>query len=308
MRRPLAAAVATIIATAPFDGAMAAGCGLLGDLSRSRTLAISLALAGEAAAADAAASDPFVRGLVATITHRPELALRWLRASTESIDARLPPNRRRETIARNGYWSSVALRQMHRPDDAATALAIALEQPDTFYGVLAGGEPGRRTSDYPMPRFDYVDRRATEALVWAITREESRFRTNAVSGAGALGLMQVMPSTANGVTRRVGIEVDNNLMLTDPHYNVAVGSTYLGGLTTRYAGYVPLVAAGYNAGEGCADVWLRRIGDPRAAMEPTIWIEAIPIDETRDYVQRVTASYSVYTRIHDMSDATAKQR
>ena len=61
---------------------------------------------------------------------------------------------------------------------------------------------------------------------------------------------------------------------------MALGSTYLGWLLERYSSYPPLAAAGYNAGEGCADAWIKALGDPRSQVDPLAWIEAIPILET----------------------------
>ena len=148
---------------------------------------------------------------------------------------------------------------------------------------------------YPMPLVP--DRSTPEpAMVLAIIRQESAFLETAVSPAGAMGLMQLMPSTAKGVAKDLGITRHKDKMLTDdPQYNIKLGSAYLSKLIDRFDGSYVLAAAGYNAGPSRAQDWIYTYGDPRQSNTDVIdWIESIPFDETRNYVQRVMENLEIY--------------
>lgn len=132
-------------------------------------------------------------------------------------------------------------------------------------------------------------------LVLATIRQESAFEADAVSRVGARGLMQLMPGTAKGVARQLGLSPDIGLLTRDPQHNVRLGSAYLGGLLDDFDGSYVLAIASYNAGPGRARAWIRDNGDPRRAdVDVVDWIEQIPIDETRNYVQRVLENLQVY--------------
>lgn len=136
---------------------------------------------------------------------------------------------------------------------------------------------------------------ADRAAVYAIVRQESMFQTDAVSSSGARGLMQLMPGTARDVARDVGVDYSASRLLSDPAYNTLLGSTYLNTQLSRYDGSLVLAAAAYNAGPGNANKWIRAYGDPRADnVDPVIWVELIPFQETRTYVKRVLGNYLVY--------------
>ncbi|OYX00342.1 MAG: hypothetical protein B7Z15_20400, partial [Rhizobiales bacterium 32-66-8] len=136
---------------------------------------------------------------------------------------------------------------------------------------------------------------ADRAAVYAIARQESMFQIDAVSSAGARGLMQLMPGTAREVARDVGVDYSPGRLVSDAAYNALLGSTYLGTQLARYDGSLVLAAAAYNAGPGNANKWIRAYGDPRAAnVDPVIWVELIPFQETRLYVKRVLGNYLVY--------------
>jgi soluble lytic murein transglycosylase len=102
-------------------------------------------------------------------------------------------------------------------------------------------------------------------VINAITRQESNFDTEAVSGANARGLMQLLPSTATLVARRLGVPYQVGQLTADPQTNMRLGAGYLDQMLERYAGALPLAAAAYNAGPGRVDQWLGTYGDPRAA-------------------------------------------
>lgn len=134
------------------------------------------------------------------------------------------------------------------------------------------------------------------ALAYAIARQESEFNVSAVSGAGAQGLLQLMPGTAKDVARKAGIAYLPQKLTTDAGYNATLGAAFLGEQLGRFGGSYVLTFAGYNAGPNRAQQWIDRYGDPRGKNLDVVvdWIERIPYAETRSYVQRVMENYQVY--------------
>lgn len=132
------------------------------------------------------------------------------------------------------------------------------------------------------------------ALVLGITRQESGFDPAVRSGADARGMMQLLPSTASGVARRMGVSY-SAAMLYEPDYNMRLGSSFLGSLVNQFSGSYIMAAAGYNAGPGRPPQWTAMCGDPRAGgQDPLDFIECIPFSETRNYVMRVMENMQVY--------------
>jgi len=132
-------------------------------------------------------------------------------------------------------------------------------------------------------------------LALAIARRESEFDPGVVSGAGAQGLMQVMPATAAEVARGLGLAHDPGRVLSDPAYNATLGAAYLAELAARFDGNPVMMSAAYNAGPSRPIRWMQENGDPRTgAVDVVDWIEHIPFNETRNYVMRVTESLPVY--------------
>jgi soluble lytic murein transglycosylase len=139
-----------------------------------------------------------------------------------------------------------------------------------------------------------------KSLVHAITYRESMFNTKAMSTAGALGLMQLMPSTARETARRIGVHYTAEKLTNDPSFNVLMGSTYLGQMVDRYDGFYPMAIAAYNAGPGRVSQWIEEFGDPRRGeIDVLDWIELVPIYETRNYIQRVMETYYIYRLRHN---------
>jgi len=137
------------------------------------------------------------------------------------------------------------------------------------------------------------------SLVHGITRQESSFDRTAVSHAGARGLMQLMPATAREQADKMGYGYDGGRLTSDPAYNVMLGSAYFERLVRQWDGSYPLAVASYNAGAGNVRKWIRAYGDPRAPGGDIIgWIERIPFEETRGYVQRVLENSVVYDRLN----------
>jgi soluble lytic murein transglycosylase len=137
---------------------------------------------------------------------------------------------------------------------------------------------------------------AGKALAYAIARQESEFNAGARSGAGALGLLQLLPGTAREMARKAGLNYTQARLTSDPGYNATLGARYLDEQLARFAGSYVLTFAGYNAGPRRAQDWVERYGDPRGKDidEVVDWIERIPFHETRSYVQRVMENYQVY--------------
>jgi soluble lytic murein transglycosylase len=132
------------------------------------------------------------------------------------------------------------------------------------------------------------------SLAHGISRQESSFDPYAISHAGARGMMQLMNGTARDETRKMGVGFDDYRLISDPSYNVMIGSSYFQRLLNTWGGSVPLAVAAYNAGSGNVRKWIDRYGDPRSQVDMLKWIEAIPYNETRAYVQRVIENSVVY--------------
>lgn len=141
-------------------------------------------------------------------------------------------------------------------------------------------------------------------MIHALTRQESQFAGNAVSYAGARGLMQLMPATAREQAGKLGMAFDAAALTTDASYNIRLGDGYFGRMMDYYGGATPLAVGAYNAGPGNVNKWLRDNGDPRTGTVDWIdWIERIPIYETKNYIQRVLENAVVYEAMYpDKSD------
>jgi soluble lytic murein transglycosylase len=136
---------------------------------------------------------------------------------------------------------------------------------------------------------------AEQPLVLAMTRQESAFDHMAVSPAGALGMMQLMPATARHEAKSMRLPYSANRLLADSHYNITLGRHYLEGLLDDFSGSYVLAIAAYNAGPGNVHRWIREFGDPRGRGTDVIdWVESIPLTETRNYVQRVLENLQIY--------------
>jgi soluble lytic murein transglycosylase len=136
---------------------------------------------------------------------------------------------------------------------------------------------------------------AEPPLLLAIVRQESAFAPDAMSRVGARGLMQLMPGTAAGVARKLELPYSIDRLTTDGLYNVTLGRSYVETLMDDFGGSYALAIAAYNAGPGRVRQWLRDFGDPRGQDITMVdWIEMIPFNETRGYVQRVLENLQIY--------------
>lgn len=142
---------------------------------------------------------------------------------------------------------------------------------------------------------DEATRFVSPEIILGLSRQESEFNPRAYSRAGARGVMQLIPSTAQITARKEGLSYNRSALLDDPVYNMTLGSAHLSHLIDRFDGSLIMTFAGYNAGVNRVDRWVEEYGDPRSdAVDPLDWIELIPFSETRNYVQRVLENMQVY--------------
>ena len=132
-------------------------------------------------------------------------------------------------------------------------------------------------------------------LVLAIIRQESEFDQKANSHVGAKGMMQLMTYTAKLVAKQAKLQYSKSKLITEPNYNIKLGSYYLTGLLENYEGSYPFALAAYNAGPRRVKNWNKINGNPQKGKIGYVdWIELIRFKETRNYVQRVLENVNVY--------------
>lgn len=139
----------------------------------------------------------------------------------------------------------------------------------------------------------YAGNQVDPYLVAAIIREESQYDSRAVSRVGAVGLMQVMPATAQTVARSLGVPDVMRDELFNQEINIRLGVGYLAKLLQQFSGNIMYTVAAYNAGPAAVSDWILKHGDK----EPDEFVELIPYQETRQYVKRVLRSYREYHRL-----------
>jgi soluble lytic murein transglycosylase len=167
-----------------------------------------------------------------------------------------------------------------------------------------GGNPFYFRAAYPTLPASGLSEEYLWSIAHGITRQESSFDRTAVSGAGARGLMQLMPGTAQEQSGKLGVGYEFGRLTSDPAYNVMLGSSYFRRLLDQWGGNYVLAVASYNAGAGNVRRWVRNNGDPRRpGADIVAWIEDIPFSETRGYVQRVLENTVVYDRMNPRATA-----
>ena len=203
---------------------------------------------------------------------------RLLRAFTLALVEQVPSAEEQELVTELAG-------ELGRPDLAVTAAKFAVRR---GVQLVSTGYP---VKGVPLRAAAGVERE----LLLGLMRQESAFDVEALSPAGARGLMQIMPATARGLAKQVGVPYVEQRLTGDPDYNVTLGSRYLSDLIDQFGGSYVMAIAAYNAGPGRVRAWLKAYGDPRAgALDIVDWIELIPFEETRDYVQRVLENTQVY--------------
>lgn len=208
-------------------------------------------------------------------------------------------------MADQGYRDLFRVFALHLDDTLPTVVDAALlvdairgygDQDTSMKAARAAAQRGLVLFDraYPFRTPPAVQNAPEPALVLGITRQESGFDPKVRSGADARGMMQLLPSTASIVARRMGVSY-SAAMLYEPEYNMRLGSAFLGQLVNQFSGSYVMAAAGYNAGPGRPTQWTSFCGDPRGgATDPLDFIECIPFSETRNYVMRVLENTQIY--------------
>jgi len=238
-------------------------------------------------------ADPAVAAVLAAATalgqaHLPQLAEMLL-----DFSARRAPDR-----------IDLALAHMQAADATGRRAAVLRTAWRTFGGCLLRGTAAElaplRETLYPRSHARQIQAALAGSgvapdTVFSLIRQESFFDPRAVSGAGAIGLMQMLPDTARSVGRRLGLRVDR-ADLFDPDVNIRVGTAFFLERLAR-CGTLPAALAGYNAGENRAALWNRNL----APLGEELFIELIPYTETRDYVRRILANAMMYGRLYAAS-------
>lgn len=177
-------------------------------------------------------------------------------------------------------------------------LALELDRP--YVALAVAKEAAKRGIVLPKPYFPVTELATYSVdvapeIAMAIARRESELNSDAISPAGARGLMQIMPATARSVSKDIGVTYSKQRLTSDWRYNAQLGTAYLSGLLELFDGSYILAFVGYNAGPHRAETWISEYGDPRDSMVDQVdWIEHIPFRETRNYVMRVMESLHVY--------------
>jgi soluble lytic murein transglycosylase len=185
-------------------------------------------------------------------------------------------------------------------DEIGSLGDYVLSRGEPHLAVMIGKQAARRgivvpRAYYPVASLGLIQSPVPRELALAIARRESEFDPSVTSGAGARGLMQLMPATAQAVASGLKISYERDRLLSDPAYNARLGTAYLDELMEIFEGNVVMVSAGYNAGPNRPLRWMATRGNPlRGEIDIVDWIEHIPFDETRNYVMRVTESLPIY--------------
>ena len=204
--------------------------------------------------------------------------------------------------AGDGLHAGIVLMKMAEAAKTELAFAMLGSLADRYDRIDLAIAVARRAIDAGMPLMVHgypitklpTGGTAERPLLLAIVRQESGFAPGATSSVGARGLMQLMPATAKRVAGELHLPF-SLARLNDGVYNVTLGRSYIETLLDDFGGSYPLAIAAYNAGPGRVEEWLRDFGDPRGSgINMVDWIEMIPFNETRSYVERVLENLQIY--------------
>lgn len=193
-------------------------------------------------------------------------------------------------------WSLAA--QNLDPPQLRAAAGLAVREGWPTMAIFALGDSGdQRWYEWRFP-LDYgalvesnsIAMNLDPSWVMGLMRSESAMAEDALSSAGARGLMQVTPGTASQLAKRHGYAYTGPEQLMRAEENVRFGTTYLRDLLDRFDDNPVLVSGAYNAGPNAVDRWLQS----RPVIDPAIWVETLPYFETRDYIPRVLAFTTLY--------------
>jgi soluble lytic murein transglycosylase len=159
-----------------------------------------------------------------------------------------------------------------------------------------------------VPHYKPIGPELDRSVIYSVVRTESAFDQRDVSPAKAVGLMQVTPEAGRDTAKRFSVTYDWDRLVSDPVYNTQMGEAELAALLREYRGSFIMTFAGYNAGRGRVQEWVKQHGDPRdPKVDAVDWVERIPLAETRNYVQRVMENLLVYrVRLETASSATSE--
>ena len=188
-------------------------------------------------------------------------------------------------------------------DEMNAVASIAWSEGGATMAVRLAKASSQRNIDidswgYPvraLPEWKQIGKGIERPLVFALARQESEFNPSAGSKVGAQGLMQIMPGTGKLIAKKYGLKYHNSMLTGDPAYNVKLGAAHLGDLVDDFSGSYVLTLVAYNAGPRRSREWLAEYGDLRTdEVDPIDWVESIPFQETRQYVQKVLQNLHVY--------------
>ncbi len=206
------------------------------------------------------------------------------------------------TSSLNMFVWSLASR-FNNVDEMNAVAALVKQHGSTTMALRLAKAAGQRNVDiddwaYPtkaLPDWKQMGRPVEQSLVYGLSRQESEFDPKAGSKAGAQGLMQIMPGTAKLISKQYRLPYAPAKLMGDPAYNMKLGAAHLGDLIDEYNGSYVLTLVAYNAGPRRVREWVAEYGDPRSGKVDAIdWVESIPFQETRQYVQKVLQNTQVY--------------
>jgi soluble lytic murein transglycosylase len=188
-------------------------------------------------------------------------------------------------------------------DEMNAAAAVVHSLGGTYHALKLAKVAGQFKIDidswaYPLrglPDWKQVGKPVEKALVFGLSRQESEFNATAGSSVGAQGLMQIMPATAKLIARQHRLPYRAGMLTSDPALNVKMGAAHLGDLIAKYNGSYVLTLVAYNAGPRRSKEWIEQFGDLRSGQVDAVdWVENIPFQETRQYVQKVMQNLHIY--------------
>ena len=193
-----------------------------------------------------------------------------------------------------GRLRAILIREYFHAQAYARSLALANQ--------LSGSNEARNYYRFPLAFWTMIKQHAEERgidpyLILALIRQESLFDPRARSSAAALGLMQLLPSTARRIAKQLGMSSPSPQALFEPEVNLTLGTQYLKDLLQRYSNNWFKAIAAYNAGESAVDRWEREI----VTDDIEEFVERIPYSETRGYVKLVMRNHRIYKQLYDAS-------
>jgi soluble lytic murein transglycosylase-like protein len=205
--------------------------------------------------------------------------------------------RTRPTAVSFAQWRQIFLYagDHHHASKATTGLEVGAKTPEQVVDALQLSYPAayRKEVVYWAKLYDL-----DPLLILGVMRQESLYQTWAVSSAGAVGLMQVMPITGAKIADALEEPLYSPVSLEDPLVSIRYGSWYLMKLMERFDGIWPMAVASYNTGPTNLSTFYRSFREGGASIDVDDLVEQIPYKETRDYVKRITGHYARYLSLY----------